>query len=203
MEQNWDFFGQLDEGKSYPKGFFEMLDMLEREEKSSRGISFWAQLDELEENEKRLAEIYAKKRRTFIQEAEEMARQEKVVIILTRLHRINDFDVYRYYPGDVEKTKKKSRQKSMLTGILAMLYNFIAFGYKDPLVPVARKKMSSFIEVRKYYRKYTGPEEGPRFRKMYAERQKQIKLMEAQKAKADAKRDMLPRPNGTREDDKD
>lgn len=191
-----DYFLDLEEMSQIEEhGFFTDLEELALEEKHERRkanqLSYWQQLDVMEENERRLEQLMKAQRRTFIEEIEEMARQEKITKIIGRLNRVRAFDCFKYYPDNTEKTKQKHRQKSMLTGILSMLYNFIAFGYKDPLVPVARKRMHLFSAVRKYYRKYTGPEEGPRFRKIWAERQRLLKETEAQKAKADAKRDML------------
>lgn len=129
--------------------FFDGCDELERDEKA---------------NQARLARI---RQRTFLWQAEELAKHERILKILNRRNKVKCFDVFKYRPafhdGDSSKIRKKSRQQSMLLCILFDLYNYLAFGYHDELRRrVVPKSKMTFLGLRSYYRKYTGIEDGPR-----------------------------------------
>ena len=165
--------------------------------------------DEFDEMIRRNEEERAKylKRMDAFEQFEQMIRAERLNRILARLHRINGFDIYKYWPNELRAEEKrelrvpdvlraKSRQKSMLVNILSDLYNYEAFGFLDVYTRKAMgRRRITFLSLRAYYRKYTGGQEGPRY---WAMKERQRKLQEAINAKNIATNDIRSRLLGGR-----
>ena len=154
---------------------------------------FFLELDRLEaEEEARLGRLERMRQCTFIWQLEQMIKQTRVQRILKRLNRVRSFDIWPYYPAErwpSELLKRKSRQQSMLIHILSDLYNFHAFDYRDPyqrkVVPLTRM---NFLGLRRYYREYTGPKDGPRSIASREARMKLVAMIERHKEKYNGKR---------------
>jgi phage regulator Rha-like protein len=161
----------------------------------AEGPDFFEELEEIIENTgdffDELAEYEAEcKARLlkfdFFYQLQEAAKHNRITKILARLHRVQDFDPFDYIIEDSQDpeiryywVKKKHKQKSMLIGILSTLYNYTAFGYTDKyILQVLPRRRWTFLGLRRYYRKYTGPLEGPRFKAAYAERMREIQEKE-------------------------
>lgn len=109
----------------------------------------------------------------FIADCERIIKQEKIMKILGRLHKVQSYNIWQHSvkigPERFRKVKAMARKKDMLMSILTTLYHFTAFDYLDTFIPVKRDNVS-FKSIRDYYRKYTGIESGPRVMDSYQRR---------------------------------